>query len=538
MIMDDKQQIKNVLIGTSEENGEIFIQTLNKNNLIKKDTLNNFFSGKEDNANISCNNLPFSKIKFNLEKTLKNEIIETINIKEIEENLKHIIDNYEYIVQTLEKKIENFKKRNNDQILLAKKLIDIYKSSLNKDNLNEKIVILNLKNIVRFNKLDLDNFIHRINSIDFNYNILKPFSLESYIEEKLLIEKVQKNSNVIFSEEIESFLILEKINKIILYSKKKIFLLNSINYSYEDIVLSEKEIISLNLLKDDLILISHPKSISELKIEKNKLILSDYSKEILETIIIYYPGIIINYKDGMAWTNGKFIGLYDDDYFDIDDSLNIEFMDYSGGYTIESVYLYQYKKDIILYLYVFKGRDHHMSYQPELRFSIYNKELIKEKKNYFIDLGYIDFETKIINYKILEFKTNKVITFGNEHIFIIDIFNFEIIKKIYLTQEFSINNSYKLKNNYYLFILRTRKYKIEYKNKLEGEPEGKGEKKIETNNIFIIKIDDDYHKILLESCIEPSNANIFFNFKNKLFPEIISIEENKNINFYEMIIKN
>ena len=91
--MDDKQQIKNVLIGTSEENGEIFIQTLNKNNLIKKDNLNNFFSGKEDNVNISCNNLPFSEKKFNLEKTLKNEIIETINIKEIEENLKHIINN-------------------------------------------------------------------------------------------------------------------------------------------------------------------------------------------------------------------------------------------------------------------------------------------------------------------------------------------------------------------------------------------------------------------------------------------------------------
>ena len=73
-------------------------------------------------------------------------------------------------------------------------------------------------------------------------------------------------------------------------------------------------------MKDNSILVSHKNSIRELKIDNNKMILKNYFiKDYSEKISIYEPGMIINYKNGISWTNGKYIGIYDDKYFDIDD---------------------------------------------------------------------------------------------------------------------------------------------------------------------------------------------------------------------------
>jgi hypothetical protein len=283
-------------------------------------------------------------------------------------------------------------------------------------------------------------------------------------------------------------------------------------------------------MKDNIILVSHENSIKELEIKDNKLILKEYLKKYLENVFVYKPGQIVNYKDGIAWTNGKFIGLYNEDYFDVDNFLNIDFMAFSGGYNIDIAFLYQYSYDILLYLYVFSGRDHHGTFQPMLRFSLYNSiSIINKKSNYFINLGYVDFEIAAINFKIIKLKDNKIITFGNEQIFIIDVNNMSICNEIYLTKDLSINNFYSLNGNYFIFFLKKAKYYFEYENNIDGIPEG-----TEKNNFFIMKLDDNYHKILYGGNLLDVHLSNFVNFKNNLVPQIISIENNK-INFYQLI---
>jgi hypothetical protein len=193
-----------------------------------------------------------------------------ININEIEKNLNKIINNYNYIIEILQKKIQEFKKRNDELILFAKKIINIYNCSLNSKSITYAILI-NIKNILQFNKLNLDDYIQNINSIDFGYNILKSFSIEKYLHEKILIKKNQLNTSIIFKPNIiiKSFIILEHINKILIYTKNEIYLFNSINYSYITSINSDLPILSLNLIKDNIILVSHENSIKEIEIKNN-----------------------------------------------------------------------------------------------------------------------------------------------------------------------------------------------------------------------------------------------------------------------------
>ena len=524
-----EQKLKNSIIGTNEFNGNIYIETFDENNNIQKELLTNFFLDKKDNI-FSSQNFPFKIIK-NLETIDMPKEDFNLDIIEIEKNLNKIINNYNYVIEILLKKLQEFKKRNDELIIFAKKIINIYNSSLNSKSITKEI-LLNTKNILKFNNLNVDDFVQNINSIDFGYNILKFFSIEKYLHEKILIKNNQLNTSIIFKPNIiiKSFIILDHINKILIYTKNEIYLFNLMNYSYITSINTDSPILSLNLIKDNIILVSHENSIKELEIKNNKLILKEYLKEYLKNVSAYSPGQIVNYKDGIAWTNGKFIGLYNEDYFDIDDFLNIEFMTYSGGYNIDVVFLYQYSNDILLYLYIFSGKDHHGFFQPKLRFSLYNKISIKNKKsNYFIDLGYVDFEIKDINFKIIKLKDNKIITFGNELIFIIDVNSMSICNEIYLTKDLSINNFYSLNGNYFIFCLKKAKYYFEYNNRIDGIPED-----TEKNSFFIIKLDDNYHKILYGGNLLDVRLRNFVNFKNNLVPQIISIENNR-INFYQLI---
>ena len=520
-----EQKLKNSIIGTNEYNGSIYIESFDENNNIQKDLLTNLILGQKDTI-LSNQNIPFKIIK-NLKTIDMQKEDFNLDIIEIEKNLNKIINNYYYIIEVLLKKIQEFKKRNDELILFAKKIINIYNCSLNSKSITKEI-ILNTKNILQFNKLNVDDFIQDINSIDFGYNILKFFSIEKYVHEEILIKENQLNTSIIFKPNviIKSFIILDNINKILIYTDNEIYLFNSIDYSYITSINSDIPILSLNLMKDNIILVSHEDSIKQLEIENNKLILKEY----LNNVSVYKPGQIVNYKDGIAWTNGKFIGLYNEDYFDVDNFLNIEFMTYSGGYNIDIVFLYQYSNDTLLYLYIFSGRDHHGTFQPNLRFSLYNKISIKNKKsNYYIDLGYVDFKIAIINFKIIKLKDNKIITFGNEQIFVIDVNNMSIFYEIYLTTDLSINNFYNLNGNYYIFYLKKTEYYFEYNNGIDGIPEDTKE-----NNFFIIKLDDNYHKILFKGKVLDIQVGNFFNFKNNQVPQIISIENNR-IKFYELI---
>ena len=525
-----EQKLKNSLIGTNEYNGQIYIESFDENNNIQKELLTNFISDKKDKI-LLTQNFPFKIIKNLGTIDMQKEYFYLDN--EIVKNLNEIINNYNYIIEILQKKMQEFIKRNNELILFAKTILNIYYCSFNSKSITKEI-LLNMKNNLQFNKLNLDDYIQNINSIDFGYNILKSFSIEKYLHEKILIKKNQLNTSIIFKPNIiiKSFIILEHINKILIYTKKEIYLFNSINYSYVTSIKSGLPILSLNLIKDNIILVAHENSIKEIEIKNNNLILKEYLKEHLKNVSVYNPGQIVNYKDGIAWTNGKFIGLYNEGYFDVDDFLNIEFMAYSGGYNIDIVFLFQYWYDILLYLYIFSGRDHHGTLEQKLRFSLYNSISIKNKKsNYYINLGNVDSEITADNFKIIKLKDNKIITFGNEQIFIIDVNNMSIFHKIYLTPDLAINNFYSLNGNYFIFCLKRANYYFDYDydNSIDGIPED-----TERNNFFIIKLDDNFHKILFREKLLDVDLRNFVHFKNDLVPQIISIENNK-MNFYELL---
>ena len=317
-----EETIKNNFIGISNENGNLYINTLDLNNNKKKILIEEFLLNKEIEKNkilikdryiafcLDCNkNIKDSKCDSHLVKYFK-DINKNINIKEIEKTFKNIFENYNNFINILEQKIKYLKKRNEEQKLLVEKIINIYNSSLKDNNLTFQI-LLNVQNFLKFNEMEDIDIIKQ--SFNLEYNILKEFKIDNYIEENILIEKIQKNMKLDLKEEINSLLVLEKINKIIFYSKKKIYLFNLKNYSYENQI-SEDYIFSLNLMKNkETILVSQFQKIRKLKIENNKIILEDY----LCNINIYGLGKIIDYKNGIAWTG------YQSIYFSPDNKIKI-----------------------------------------------------------------------------------------------------------------------------------------------------------------------------------------------------------------------
>ena len=114
------------------------------------------------------------------------DLIKNINIEQIENNFKILIDNYNNIINIIEEKVKNFKQRNDNQILLAKKIIETYKSCLKSNTLTYQ-TFLNTKNILQFN--EINKTIEDNKLINFNLNILKAFSIDNYIGKKVSIEK-------------------------------------------------------------------------------------------------------------------------------------------------------------------------------------------------------------------------------------------------------------------------------------------------------------------------------------------------------------
>ena len=126
--------IKNTFIGTSYEKGNYYIQTIDLNNDINKILIKDFLLEKEDINNNQ--NEKYIGFCFDCNKNITNpnekhsvkyfkEIFENINIKEIEKNFNIIIDKYNNYIKSLEEKIKEMKKRNDELILLVKKIIKI-----------------------------------------------------------------------------------------------------------------------------------------------------------------------------------------------------------------------------------------------------------------------------------------------------------------------------------------------------------------------------------------------------------------------------
>ena len=101
-----------------------------------------------------------------------------------------------------------------------------------------------------------------------------------------------------------------------------------------------------------------------------------------------------------------------------------------------------------------------------------------------------------IQYQIFKFKSDKEIVFGSQIIFIIDIYIMKIVNeiKLNLTYKFSINNyCYLFKDYYNLLFLRLNIYKHE---------------QFEGSNLLVIKIDENFHKILLNLPIKEVKKEI------------------------------
>ena len=298
----EENTIKNCIIGTFYENNNYYVSLYDMNkNIIQKKLINDlkFSKEKENNLNIINKNENMSNKAFcfdckknidcnvNLEcKTHNikylNDIIKDISIKEIEENLNLAEENYKKIYKVIEDKLNVFKQRNDNQIILARKIIEIYYSNL--DNLNYQI-ISNTKNLLNFNQIKLEDFEGYDLKFILETNILKEYPLINYINEKVIIKNIQKNLEIKINNNlaIRDVVTLNKQRKIIFNAGQTLFLINNQNYSIEDIKEINKDILSVNLIKEkeeEILLISFANSIMKIKIDNNKIKIEEFLNNI------------------------------------------------------------------------------------------------------------------------------------------------------------------------------------------------------------------------------------------------------------------
>ena len=544
----------NSLIGTNYDKNKYFLETydINENNIqkelmeeikienelnkIKKSNTQSkieaFCLDCKTNVNLSetpnCNS---HNIKF-----LK-DLSKDINIELIENNFKIIVENYENMLNYMIKKIKNFITRNENQILLAKNLIEAYKTNI--DNLNYQI-ILNTKNILNFNDINDINYKLLIQNnliFDFEYNILKEFPISNYLKETLSIGKIQKNLEIKIDskEPIDCVLLFPNRNKIIFNTINKIFLLNTKIYKIEDEIESESKILFLNLMDDkETILISHENSIEELIIENDKLKLKDF---LSTNVHIHQPGVIVNYRDEIAWTNGVNIGFIGNKYYNIMESSGELAYDYnSGGYKAIIVNLLQHKNDL-LFTFYFCGYNHHMEGYEYIQLGSYNRKSNYDQVLILERLKYKSMVEPQTDFKIHCLKNDDIIIFGLKNILIIDIFNWKKKVEIPIENKIIMNSYYLNDSNYLLFFNyyeKTDDDNDDFVNKIF-----KTKKEEKQSDLAIMKINEENNEFIYEDFVNFDDKKIFYNFsgnneKYGLNQKIITTSENI-IKFYSFI---
>ena len=234
------------------------------------------------------------------------------------------------------------------------------------------------------------------------------------------------------------------------------------------------------------------------------------------------PGIIINYGDGIAWAYEEVIyfSTKEKNYY-VNEETEENYL--GKKMRINIVHLFEFQKDIILYLFLFL--DYGCGYNC-LHFNSYEKNqnkfenIIMEKEHY----SSYTFEDSNL-YRIYNFSKNEVLVAGLKKIYIINILNWKNIKSIDFPESRINYNSYSLKNCYFLFFLNNGKinlYREEY---------------YEKNNMIILKIKENYDKIICNHSLNTEKiGDLYFNtINNELTPisQIITIEK-EYMNFYEM----
>ena len=508
-----EHKIKNLFIGTSFQNENFYIDTIDLKYNINKEFLFNFISEKE----IKIINEKYEKYEYksfclDCKKNINNincgehcvqnykDIIDNINIKEIEKIFNKMVENYNHIINKIEFGVKLLKQRNEEQIKLIKKIIEIYNLSLNSNNLTYQL-LLNTKNILKFNNINE----YENNPYIFNYNILQLYPIDNYIKENITITKFQKVTNLHFENKINSIIFLDKINKFIINSHNNIYLINSQKFSIESHIKTEYRIESLYLIKDkETILILHKKSINKLKIENNKLKIEDYIKE----INIDSGGIIIDYKNDIAWTNKSDIFL---NYNKTELTVGDEEVGYDQKIYIKNLYVYN--DEMLLYLYLFY--DSGAEYEA-LHFNYFKNEKTNNNKDIIFENGEEDrSDYDYLNtYKINNYRKNEIILICKTEINLINILNMQKIMKIKIKK--TIYNSYILNNSYYLLFF------VDDSNK--------------KNNIMILKIKDEFNEIILKKKLKTGiyDELYYHSLNNNLNnSKLISIDYNE-VNFHEI----
>lgn len=327
--------LTNTFIGIEKKNDEYLLQSIDLSNNIKQHSLSDIFS--------NINTIKSLKTKIiistfhNVEYFKDN--IKDINMDEIEERFKNIENDYNKVICALEKKIKDFKKGIETQILLVKKIIELYNSSIKSDKITYQI-IMNTKNILKFNPIKQNEFFPDEGQINLDYDFLQPFPIDNIINENITIQNIEKNTiiNINKEDKFSSLLFIEDLDKLLYYNEKKIILFNLKNFMKESEIKTKDSIISLNLMKDKIIYIGFSQSIKKLEIKNNKIEIIDFLDN---NIYLYKPGKIIKYKESLAWTNSHFIGFVSEDYYDINDQLHIEFNSWSGyNFFIKGKFLF------------------------------------------------------------------------------------------------------------------------------------------------------------------------------------------------------
>ena len=504
-----EHKIKNLFIGTSFQNENFFIDTIDLKYNINKEFLFNFISEKE--IKIINEKYEYKSFCLDCKKNINDincgehcvqnykDIINNINIKEIEKNFNKMVENYNLIINKIEFKIKELKQRNEEQIKLIKKIIEIYNSSLNSNNLTYQL-LLNTKNILKFNNINE----YENNPYIFNYNILQLYPIDNYIKENITITKFQKVSNLQFEKEINSIIFLDKIKKFIINSHNNIYLIDSKKFSIESHIETKYRIESLYLIKDkETILILHKRSINKLKIENNKLKIEDYIKE----IHIDSGEIIIEYKNDIAWTNKSDIFL---NYNKKELTVGDEEVGYDQKIYIKNLYVYN--DEMLLYLYLFF--DSGAEYEA-LHFNYFKNEKTNNNKDIIFENGEEDrTDYDYLNtYKINNYRKNEIILICKTEINVINILNMQKIMTIKIKN--TIYNSYILNNSYYLLFC------------FDG---------CNKNHIMILKIKDEFNEIILKKKLKTGKYDelYYHSLNNDLNnSKLISIDHNE-VNFHEI----
>ena len=563
----EENLIKNSLIGTFYEKNNFYISLYDLNkNTIQKQLISDlkFPKEKENNLNIinrneNINNKAFcfdckKNIDFNVNSECKchnikylNDFINDINIKEIEENLKLAVENYKKVYKMIENKLNEFKKRNENQIILARKIIKMYYSKSN--NLNYQI-ISNTKNLLRFNQIKLGDFEGYNFKYVFEANILKEYSLNNYIIEKIRIKNIQKNCEIKTNNNINirDIIILNKQSKIIFNSGITLFLLNNRNYSLEDKKEIDKDILSMNLIKEkeeEMILISFENSIKKIKIENNKIDIVDF----LNNIEILKPGIVIKYQEEYAWTYGKYIKFSFNQDFNSENNFAEESFNYENEYYFKIINLIKFYDDILFVLSL-KKRYHSFSTYKILLGSCknplaFNNFLELEEFHYCderLNFSFEDFQDDINtgkHYNIYLFNSKNIIISGQLGIYVINTFNWEIKKEIILKDKL-IESAFYLRNSKFLIFFKENPYIKEfYKN--ESEKSALLCDNNDKNNLLIVRIGENYSQIIFETFVNCKGKKIYYdsNINSNIDNEINSvcgfISFLNNISLYQFI---